>query len=116
MTRKSFIETDAAICDDTTSQDLKLSRISEKLVRCIQVMAVDTGTTKATNVAFGFLRGNRAYWIGGDVQATNNDVAVMTGPVYAPGDYVPLARVYGGTSGQTLSLTVAGYTMFDTLD
>ena len=110
MARKSFLERNATPCTDVTYQDVAIARISPTLLRCVQRIAVDTGTTKATVVQFGLKHGDQVFWLGSEVQGANSAIAAFDGTVYAPGDFVPFARVVGGTSGQTLALTVCAYT------
>jgi len=110
MSRNSSIETAADICTDTGTQDVAMKPGNSRVLRCIQKMSMNTGSTKATLVSFGLKRGNSIIWLGSQVQAANTQIASIDGPVYAGADYAPMARVTGGTSGQLLSLVVFGYT------
>ena len=110
MTRNSSIETAADTCSSAVTQDVSLKPGNPRMLRCIQKMSVDTGSTKATVVNFGLKRSGSIIWLGSDTQAADLEIASIDGPIYAPLDHVPFARVVVGTVGQRLSLAVFGYT------
>ena len=96
------------VCTNATVQDVRLDvwEHSEH-IRWKQVSGIDE-TSAATLCQVGWSRGEQFFpFRGGNLAALGRSIRLF-GDVCLPGEYVPTARFYGATLGDTLILTAAG--------
>jgi len=96
------------VCTNATVQDVRLDVWEHaKCIRWKQISATDESSS-VTLCQVGWSRGTVFYMFrGAQIAALGRSVRLF-GDVILPGEYVPTARYYGATLGDTLVLTAAG--------
>lgn len=97
------------VCDNTTVQTVEGSRIARvRGVGYNYVSCVDIDNLP-TRIEIGFAKGSRFIPLTSQVPSAAAISVDLDAMVHVPSGYWLAARVYGGTSGDTLRLTWAGY-------
>ena len=110
MGKMSFALTLSALVTNATSQDLEFPDFGKVRHVCVQRWVGVQTTNAGTRFVAGYREAGREFVTGQAAAGAAAAGVAVEGPVWMRGSARPFVRILGGTSGDTFTAWVYGYT------